>query len=269
MQFNQQPKSPKPSRFTVKSKWLMAFGVIFTACAALVGCKGGNMIDANTMFKDEGEIKLAKAAQKGDVKAIKTLVAEGVDPNAKTIDKHGYPLLIWALLHQNEKGLIALLEAGADPTEFSSEGRTVLHFAARGDNSRWLTLLLEHGLDPDLRNGKNGETPLVDAIMGGNKKNFDILLAAGADVNARRNPIRKGTVGRTVLHEAAAANSNDRVMDLLAAGADPTALNAHGNTFQRYFFGMNEEIMTEEGKAQREQLRTWLRERNIPVEDGR
>ncbi|VAW49019.1 hypothetical protein MNBD_GAMMA04-1065 [hydrothermal vent metagenome] len=250
----------------IKSKWLTAFGVIFTACAALVGCKGANMMNANKAFNDEGEIKLAKAAQKGDVTAIKALVAEGVDPNAKTIDKYSSPLLMWALLHQNEKGLIALLEAGADPAGFDSDGRTVLHLAAMANDSRWLTLLLEYGLDPDMRNGKNGQTPLVDAIM---SDNFDILLAAGADVNARSNSFSDGALGDAILHEAANSNSNDRVMDLLAAGADPTALDAHGDTFQVSFFMMNENIMTEEGKAQREQLRAWLRERNIPVEDGR
>ncbi|VAW49694.1 hypothetical protein MNBD_GAMMA04-1786, partial [hydrothermal vent metagenome] len=110
---------------------------------------------------------------------------------------------------------------------------------------------------------EDGETPLVDAIMSDNKKNFDILLAAGADVNARSNPFSDGSVGRTVLHIAASSNSNDRVMDLLAAGADPTALDALGHTFQTSFFMMNENIMTEEGKARREQVRAWLRERNI------
>jgi hypothetical protein len=253
-------------QFNIKSKWLMAFGVIFTACAALVGCKGGNMIDANKMFKDEGEIKLAKAVQKGDVKTIKALVAEGVDPNAKTIDDNRYNLLIWALLHQSKKGIVALLEAGADPAVGDSEDYTVLHWAASANDPSYLTLLLEHGVDPNLR-GKNGATALWDAIS--REEQFKALMAAGTDINARKNPFKSGKPGDTILHYAASTNTYERVLDLLAAGADPTAINARGNNFQHSFFSMNEDIMTEEGKAERDQVRAWLQERNIPVEDGR
>jgi hypothetical protein len=121
-------------------------------------------------------------------------------------------------------------------------------------------------VDPNLR-GKNGATALWDAIS--REEQFKALMAAGTDINARKNPVNKGGLGDTILHYAASTDTYERVLDLLAAGADPTALDARGDTFQPSLFMMSEDIMTKEGKAEREQIRTWLRERNIPVEDGR
>ncbi len=223
------------------------------------------MVDASKVYIDEGVIKLAKAVQKGKTKQIKALIAEGVDPNART-EKEGYNLLIWALLNRSKKGLVALLEAGADPAVPNNEGRTILHMAAMANDPSYLTLLLEHGVDPNLR-GKAGRSALWDAI--GEEEQFKALLAAGADPNARSNPVREGSLGDTILHYAASTDSYERVLDLLAVGADPNAHDGRGDTFQPSLFMMSEEIMTAEGKAEREQIRTWLRERNIPVEDGR
>ncbi len=248
-------------------KWL-ALGALFIAIVACkdsaLNLRGGTMVKASEVYSDEGVIKLAKAVKKGNSQQIKALIAEGVDPNAR--GKDGYNLLIWAMLNRSKKGLVALLEAGADPAVGDDEGYTILHWAASANDPSYLTLLLEQGVDPNLR-GKSGASALVDAI--GEEEQFKALLAAGADPNARSNPVREGSLGDTVLHVAASTNSSERVLDLLAAGADPTARNGRGNTFQRAFFRTSEEIMTTEGKARRQQVRDWLRERNIPVEDGR
>jgi hypothetical protein len=237
--------------------------------ASIVGCNSGgiSMVDLTKMYSDEGVIKLAKAVQKGDVKQIKSLIAVGVDPNAQTKDE-GYNLLIVALLTQNKKSIVALLEAGADPAVGDGEGYTVLHWAASANDPSYLALLLEKGVDPNLR-GKSGASALVDAIYGDREENFRALLAAGANPNARNNPVKEGSVGRTVLHIAASAATSREILILLVAGAEPTALDARGNTFQRSFFRMSEDIMTDEGKAGREQVRAWLKERNIPIKDGR
>jgi len=241
--------------------------VSITACKdTLLNAVGKPMINASEVYTDEGVIQLANAVQKGDVKQIKALVAQGVDVNART-EKEGYNLLIWAMLNQNKKGLIALLEAGADPAVGDNEGDTILHWAASANDPSYLKLLLDQGVDPNLR-GKVGAPALRNAIMGDRVENFKVLLAAGADPNARLNSFPDGSLGDTILHTAAGTSSSERVIDLLNAGADPLALDAFGDTFQDAFFSMNEEIMTSEGKARREQVRAWLRERNIPVEDG-
>ncbi len=249
-------------------QWL-ALGVIVIAVAA---CKGsdvnlrdGTMVKASAVYTDEGVIKLAEAVRKGKSKQIKALIAEGVDPNAQ--GKDGYNLLMWAMLNRSKKGLVALLEAGADPAVKNDEGNTILHWTASANDPSYLTLLLEQGVDPNLR-GKSGASALVSAIMGDREEQFKALLAAGADPNAREDPFPDGSPGDTVLHDAASTIA-EFVMILLEAGADPTARDGRGDTFQSYFFMMSEEIMTAEGKARRQQVRDWLRERNIPVEDGR
>ena len=249
-------------------KWL-ALGALLIAVVACkdsdMNLRGGTMVKASAVYTDEGVIKLAEAVKKGNSKQIKALIAEGVNPNAQ--GEKGYNLLMWAMLNKSKKGLVALLEAGANPAVKNDAGSTILHWAASANDPSYLTLLLEQGVDPNLR-GKSGASALRDAIMGDRETQLRALLAAGADPNARSNPVREGSLGDTVLHDAA-STITEFVMILLEAGADPTARDGRGNTFQRSFFSMSEEIMTAEGKAEREQVRVWLRERNIPVEDGR
>ena len=64
-------------------------------------------------------------------------------------------------------------------------GNTALHFAAY-NSSKNLKLLID-GCSPEdvsIRN-ENGNTPLHVAISAGNEKSFNLLIAAGADVNIR------------------------------------------------------------------------------------
>ena len=74
-----------------------------------------------------------------------------------------------------------------------------------------------------------GSTPLLVASVYGVPHDFDglearlnLLLAAGADVDARDNQ------GRTMLHAVAWFGNAEAMKLLLAAGADPTAVDHEG-----------------------------------------
>jgi ankyrin repeat protein len=85
-------------------------------------------------------------------------------------------------------------------------------------------LLLEHHSDPNVRTVHGGVSPLMNAADWGEDAAAGVLIAAGADVNARSR------VGRSPLMYAAAGGHDGVVWRLLAAGADPAASDADGHT---------------------------------------
>ncbi len=78
-----------------------------------------------------------------------------------------------------------------------SDGNTLLHHAAEVQDSRYLRLLMERGLDVNTPNLK-GETPIMNAIMYSCADNIKLLGAQEADLNAKDNS------GYTVLDVALA-----------------------------------------------------------------
>ena len=124
--------------------------------------------------------------------------------------------------------IVALLDAGADPTVRDEDGTTPLHWAAENtSNPAVIVALLNAGADPNARD-EDGTTPLVSAILAiltANPAVIVALLDAGADPNARTDD------GWTPLHWAARLTDNSAVVvALLDAGADPNARDEDGWT---------------------------------------
>jgi ankyrin repeat protein len=91
-------------------------------------------------------------------------------------------------------------------------GDAALHSAARNGNVALLKAFFQQE-SPDSRD-KDGRTPLMDAVAAGQLGSVRILLAAGANVNARAND------GRTPLIEAAVRGRPKSARLLIAAHAD-------------------------------------------------
>ena len=96
-------------------------------------------------------------------------------------------------------------------------GKTPLHLAAILGGPSTVQVLLNAGADVNARDGAD-QTPLHNAA---NSSIVQVLLAAGADVNARDGN------DRTPLHNAANLTI---IQALLAAGADVNARDTSGNT---------------------------------------
>jgi ankyrin repeat protein len=128
-------------------------------------------------------------------------------------------------------GNLAALESAlfAQPdlvSEWSTDGWTPLHLAAAFGTPEAVQLLLERGASVDAVS-KNPQTnqPLHAALaLGRNPETIRLLLAAGADPNARQ------TAGYTALFSAAAANRRDLAEILIAHGANPSLQNDFGQT---------------------------------------
>ena len=74
--------------------------------------------------------------------------------------------------------------------------------------------------------GPGGETPLHSAAFEGHKEIAELLIAKGADVNAKK----KDKIGLTPLHIAAVAGHKEVAELLIAKGADINTKNDFGET---------------------------------------
>ena len=229
-----------------------------SACARQ---QGATSVDATQAFPEPRVAELADAAGTGDAARVAALAKAGVPLDAHG-DRNVTPLQ-WALLEKSTRGLEALVAAGADPSEPGIDGDTVVHLAAMADDAKYLDLLLANGADADARNGTTQATPLFAALRGAREPQFRALIKAGADVDAADR------TGNRPLHYAAKTNQPGRVLDLLEAGADPRATtNNTGATFQRFLFKTRDAVLSAEARGDRERVRAWLRAHDIPIEDA-
>jgi ankyrin repeat protein len=105
----------------------------------------------------------------------------------------------------------------------SADGFAPLHLAAFFGKPEAATLLLARGAQVDARGrGWMTGTPLHSAVSNRHVDLVEILLAAGADPNARQSG------GWTPLHGASHNGDVASVALLLTAGADPAAVNDDG-----------------------------------------
>lgn len=185
-------------------------------------------MDLDVMFPDAKLRELAKAAGKGKIKAIDSLIGQGINVNDK--GALNATALFWALKKQNIEGFKKLLELGADPNVRFGDGGTVMHWAARGDDYRFLKAALSHNGDPNLIAGQFEQSPIFETIgiFGdiGNNPALDALLASGADVDMKRSN------GDTPIIVAAKFGRFDIVHNLLRHGASPSLENEKGETLE-------------------------------------
>lgn len=231
--------------------------LLLALCAA--ACRGDTM-DAKQIFTDPEVAQLAGAAARGDAAGVREAVQQGADPNARG-DK-GMNVLQYALAEQSPDGLKALLDAGADPSRPGMGGSTVIHNASITDDAVYLEILLAHRADPDAPHGTTGAPPLAAAAGPRTDKQFRLLLSAGADPN------RADRTGNTSLHVAAMINAGVHVLALLEAGADPRAKNAQGESFQRYYFKLPAERLSDSARREREAVVAWLKAHDVVLEAG-
>ena len=132
------------------------------------------------------------------------------------------------LRHRDEASLQSsmpgcdVISSGVPSLSNSTVTYDELHGMETEWRSRWFSLLLLMGLDPNLRAG-SGETLLMAASRAGFSEIVRLLLEAGADVRAVASGGRDGT---TALHLAASHGYLDVAAALLGAGADRDATDS-------------------------------------------
>src|SRR5262245_1113067 len=177
-----------------------------------------------TLNASTGDPRLLDAVRKGDAVAVSALLKERVDVNARAGD--GATALHWAAYRNNPELTELLLRAGASVNATNDLGVTPLWVAApKNSTAVVMERLLNAGANPNIV-PPTGETPLMIASRTGNLDGAKLLLAHGADVNARES-----TKGQTALMWAVADRQPNIVHMLIEAGAD---LHARTVTSRRY-----------------------------------
>lgn len=225
-----------------------------------------------------GRTALHWAAVRGDLKAVRTLIAFGADLNALS-NAHWSPLhsgslsnspevlellvrggakleepnnrgdtalSIVALVHDNESFLDILSRLGANIHTANQRGETLLHRASIRDNTRNVRWLIAHGIDAN-KADNSGCTALHQCIRNGCHKTLAILLEARCYVDTQANN------GRTILHDAAAYGDLQMLTDLFGATldfVDPDTRDFQDMTAEDVFNTVRHENI-EEDEAQR------------------
>lgn len=207
---------------------------------------------------EEGFAALHWAIQEGYLRIVELLLDHGADVNLPNQD--GMSPLHIALYDQKTDIALLLIKRGAhldlDEHGFSAlhlvagrggnkkvlrklsqnvellhqrtddgEGVTPLHYAAQEGKSKKVQLLLEAGAEVDAV-GLDGFTPLYLAVGNNHPKAVKVLLKAGADIEAENV-----ADGDTAVLALASAYGYERVVRLLLSyGADPLHRNEDGRT---------------------------------------
>lgn len=158
--------------------------------------------------------ELHEAAKTGDLQKVKALVAKG-DVDAK--DDQGATALMWASAYGNGEIVEFLLSKGADLNATTNDGTAALHVAVRYGENGVCKTLIRAGAGIDKRiSGFHNRTPLHLAIFEGRTETAQLLIAEGANVNARDT---SGMVPDTPLAMAAWKGQKGLVKLLQSKGA--------------------------------------------------
>ena len=211
------------------------FGLVLLVPSLAWGGSGGSSSDgtraglsgAQTIPRDN-LATLTELAKSGLVDALSERLAGGADPNA--LDHHSRTTPLQAGANAGQAAAVArLLAAGADPNlDPPDSWGQPLCLAARGkspEHVEVVRLLLNSGARPNDKCIQGyGPTPLMRAAEVGNPNTVQLLLAAGADVNAVVwSPTVMSRRDTTALMYAAQEGHAEAVKLLLEAGA---AVNA-------------------------------------------
>jgi uncharacterized protein len=174
-----------------------------------------------TLFAPRGtaaagvETRLADAAMKRDIAAVRALIAQKVDVNAPGTD--GSPALHWAVRMDDAALAKLLLGAGAQATVPNRYGLTPMAIAAGNGSASMIALLLDAGADANAPDPA-GDTPLMSVTRVGRADAVTLLLDRGATIDAT-----DATYQQTALMVAVRENHPEIVKLLIARGASVNA----------------------------------------------
>ena len=174
---------------------------------------------------------MIKAIRDKKTAEAKRLIAEGADVNGK--DRDGSTPLHCACLLGHMDLALLLLERGANANAVNKAKQTPLAYLAMTGHAKPAAnvpvakFLLEKGATVDARD-KEGVTPLMWAVNRDKLALVQLLVDAGADVNAKdRQKYNESTV---IMY----AQRRDVAELLLKHDADPSVCNAAGETAWEY-----------------------------------
>ena len=167
------------------------------------------------------------AAHLGDVAAMRRLIADGTEVNAR--DRRGRTPAHVAAFASNDIALRTLAEAGADMNALEGQAYDVVTIAAVADDPELMSLAIDLGNDPGLITSPYDGTALIAAAHLGHVEVVRRLIAAGAPLDHINNLHWTAVMEAVVLGDG--GSNHQAVLDaLLDAGADRTIADREGLT---------------------------------------
>lgn len=229
--------------------------VLLTGCSAWIGQVTGTGPPPQDYF-DGADADLAGAIRARDEGRIAALIDQGADVEAT--GRHGMTMLEYAVQVDSLPGITALLQAGADPDRTGYGEDAALHLAT--GNPPLMAALLDGGADPDVENATTKQTPLNHACLALSPESFEVLVAAGADLN------HQDWSGELALHTCASTNQGGIILRMLDLGVDPMAPASGGGTFQDVYFSYPPpEVLNDRAVEERRRIVSWLVDHGYPL----
>ncbi|CAI8047040.1 Ankyrin repeat domain-containing protein 29 [Geodia barretti] len=169
--------------------------------------------EATTVSSPKDEKALYGAADRGDVSAVRRLLASNVNINCTPYPEHGWTPLMTASFGGHVEIVRLLVEAKAQLNiQGKEDGVTALHLAAQEGKADVVRLLTEAGAQLDIQK-TDGATPLYMACQKGHSDVVEILIRNGANINLPRHE------GATPVFIASQEGQSEVVNILLRNGA--------------------------------------------------
>jgi len=163
--------------------------------------------------REDPMLTLAKAIDRGDLKALEKAMQRGVSPDSM---EEGVPLIVIAI--EGRGGINAakiLLKSGADINATGPHSDTALMSMSGRGSVEGVKFMLENGADPNIESAADGSTALSLVTVNGDGSDalaiLRMLVAAGADpchknhkgMRAQQNPpgYAPGLLGRYIDEE--------------------------------------------------------------------
>lgn len=166
-------------------------------CYELADLLIANGADVNLELKENGKLGtsfslLSRYSNDSQLLKAKYLLENGADPDY--VRESGYPMLVWAARHGEEKLTALLLKYGADPNKTRAQPHKKSYKPGNGETALWAAA-----------NSSNAEEPDLAAVT-------EILIRHKADVN------RRAKDGTTALDRAMATKKDNVARILKTAG---------------------------------------------------
>ena len=156
-------------------------------------------------------IKLLKAARRGNVEENHDLMSTGADINC--INKYGWSPLMLAAVEGHLQACVSLTQAGADVDLTNDEGDTAVSRAAMRGHYEVVQHLIKQNANINNRSN-SGKCPLMRAAAYGHLQTCVLLTDSGADINIA------DVEGNTALVEAANRGYCEVAQHLINNGAN-------------------------------------------------
>ena len=192
------------------------------------------------------DISIHKAAEAGNIEAVKQHLAAGTDVNAR--DEDGWTPLDWSGVHEPEITKL-LLRYGGKKADWFKAGNSI-HAAAKAGHIEAVKKHLADGVDVNAEPEGGGWNALYCAAAYGHKEIVELLIAKGANINQkdeqglrpldravrntdvvdllRKNGAKSGA--EDSIHIAAVMGNIGAIKRHLAAGVNVNATDDRGST---------------------------------------